>query len=272
MSEYHKIVSDEIMNFSLGNEYYQLKDYKNKSNEKNIINNDDDIQLNENNKIIASNSIKEILDTYMNYIKEILESDTEIISVFDFFSNNKKDEILNTIWNYILKSICDPISSEEPLFLDNIFKVRCSTLQKIVKPKNLNIPEEILDKKYIKKINENLKLIDELRTPAEIFNQFGLFIESINLLYKFFLKNIKVETDDLLNAIIYVILFYTPQRIIFKTNFCKFFLGNDELMGNIGINIAQIESSLAFINKLESNQIGISQQEFNDICSSINIK
>ena len=272
LSEYHKIVSDEIMNFSLGNEYYQLKDYKNTIKEKNDNNKDDDIQLNENNKIIASNSIKEILDTYMNYIKEILESDNEIISVFDFFSNNKKDEILNTIWNYILKSICDPISSEEPLFLDNIFKVRCSTLQKIVKPKNLNIPEEILDKKYIKKINENLKLIDELRTPAEIFNQFGLFIESINLLYKFFLKNIKVETDDLLNAIIYVILFYTPQRIIFKTNFCKFFLGNDELMGNIGINIAQIESSLAFINKLESNQIGISQQEFNDICSSINIK
>ena len=130
----------------------------------------------------------------------------------------------------------------------------------------------MLDNNYRMKINEKLKLIDELRTPAEIFNQFSLFIESINLLFKFFLNIGVVEPDELLNSIIYFILFYTPQRFIFKTNFCKFFLGKNELMGNIGINITQIESSLVFINKLQPTQMGISDQEFNNICSKKIIK
>ena len=273
LSEYHKILSEEIMNFSLGNEFYQSKDYNNICKEKkNNNNNNDDIQLNENNKIISSDSIKEILDTYMGIIKQILESDTEINLIFDFFNDNKKDEVINTIWNYILKSICDPISSEEPLVIDNAFKIRCLAWQKFITPKNLKIPEEILDNNYRMKINEKLKLIDELRTPAEIFNQFSLFIESINLLFKFFLNIGVVEPDELLNSIIYFILFYTPQRFIFKTNFCKFFLGKNELMGNIGINITQIESSLVFINKLQPTQMGISDQEFNNICSKIDLK
>ena len=120
------------------------------------------------------------------------------------------------------------------------------------------------------KINHNLKIIDELRTPGEIFNQFGIFIESINSLFKFFMNIGSVEPDELLNTIIYFVIYSNPERIIFKTNFCKFFLSENELIGNLGINIIQIESSLVFINKLEASQLGISQQEFNNICSKVN--
>ena len=80
---------------------------------------------------------------------------------------------------------------------------------------------------------------------------------------------VSVEPDELLNTIICFIIYSNPERLIFKTNFCKFFLNENELIGNLGINIIQIESSLVFINKLEAKQIGISQQEFNKICSQV---
>ena len=46
-------------------------------------------------------------------------------------------------------------------------------------------------------------------------------------------------------------------------------MGEDELIGNSGISVAQIESAITFIIKLRANQIGISQEEFNNICSKI---
>ena len=261
--EYHKIISEEIMNFSLGSDYYSSKDYK------------EDKNIKIKNKFIDENSIltysiKEILEVYMNIIKHNIENDNYIFSKDLINDKIIENKIINIIWNYILKSVCDPISIAKPLFLDNIFKVRCQTLQNIVKPENLRIPQEIFEKNLMMKINHNLKIIDELRTPGEIFNQFGIFIESINSLFKFFMNIGSVEPDELLNTIIYFVIYSNPERIIFKTNFCKFFLSENELIGNLGINIIQIESSLVFINKLEASQLGISQQEFNNICSKVN--
>ena len=265
-SEYHKILSEEIMNYSLGHDFYKTKVKK----VHDIIKDDIDIETKEKN-MISSDSIKEILETYINTIKNIIEEDNLIFLDYNEYSENEKEEIINIIWNYILKSICEPISSEMPLLVDDAFKIRCITLRNIVKPENLDIPKEIIVNNYIMKIGENLKIIDELRAPNEIFKQFGIFIESINSLFKFFLNIRSVEPDELLNIIIYIILISAPERIIFKTNFCKFFLGEDELIGNIGISVAQIESALMFINKLDANQIGISQQEFNNICSKVKI-
>ena len=260
-SEYYNILSDEIMNFSIGNDCNKIKEYKE---------NDSNNEKLSKEKSISSDSMKEILETYMNTIKKIIENDNIFFTDSDENSNIKKEELLNKILDYILKTICGQISSEKPLPLDDVFKIRCNALKNIVKPENLDIPSEIIDNNYMLKLKEIINIIDELRTPREIIKQFGLFIESINSLYKFFLNADFVEPDDLLNFIIYCILFSTPNRIVFKTNFSKFFLGEDEMIGNLGISVAQIESAISFIINLRANQIGISQQEFNDICSKIN--
>lgn len=261
--EYHEIISEKIMNNSSGLESYKSKELKDK------------IKLKAKNKLIDENiistySIKKILEAYMNIIKKKIENNNYFLSK-DSKEDKKiiENKIINIIWNYILKLVCDSISKTEPLFFDNIFKIRCMTLQKIIKPENLKIPKEIFEKNFIMKISENLKIIDELRTPGEIIKQFGIFIESINSLFKFFMNIVSVEPDELLNTIICFIIYSNPERLIFKTNFCKFFLNENELIGNLGINIIQIESSLVFINKLEAKQIGISQQEFNKICSQV---
>ena len=263
-SGYHKVLSEEIMNFSFYKDFYRSKSFL----ESNNINDDNDIKLNDKGTF-SSASIKEILETYINTIKKVIENNNLIFPDYNEYSDNEKKEIIKFIWNYILKSICDPISSKKPPTLDNLFKIRCVTLQKIVKPENLDIPKEIVVKDYIRKLGEKLKIIDDLRSPNEIFKQFDIFIGLINSLYKFFLNIGIVETDELLSIIIYCILIFTPERIIFKTNFCKFFLREEELIGNIGISITQIESALIFINKLGPNQIGFSQEEFNEICSKV---
>ena len=261
-SEYYNILSDEIMNLSIGNEYNKIKECK--ENNGNNIN-----EKLTKEKSISSDSMKEILETYINTIKKIIENDNIIFTDLDENPYIKKEDVINIILNYILKSICGRISSEKPLPLDDVFKIRCNALKNIIKPENLDIPKELIDNNYMLKIKKIINIIDELRTPGEIIKQFGLFIESINSLYKFFLNIDVVEPDDLLNIIIYCILFSAPERIIFKTNFCKFFLGEDELIENSGISVAQIESAITFIIKLRANQIGISQEEFNNICSKI---
>ena len=259
--KYHEIISEKIRSLSLGSQLCPTKELKNNK------------KLKIKNKLIDENSIltysiKEIFEVYMGIIKKKIEND---YLIFLKDSKDDKNKIIKIIWNYILKSVCEPIQETNPLFSDNIFKVRCMTLQKIVKPENLNIPKEFFEKNFTIKISENLKIIDELRTPGEIFKQFGIFIESINSLFKFFFNTDSIEASDLLNTIIYFIIHSNSERLDFKTNFCKYFLSENELIGNLGINITQIESSILFIKKLQASQIGISEKEFNSICSQVNL-
>ena len=69
-SEYYNILSDEIMNLSIGNEYNKIKECKeNDNNTKEKLSKE---------KSISSDSMKEILETYINTIKKIIENDNII--------------------------------------------------------------------------------------------------------------------------------------------------------------------------------------------------
>ena len=260
-SEFYNVISEEILEYSMGSEFYESKEsmritYNFRKKSKKMTE-----KISGENMIITY-SIKNILENYMNNIKKKLK--------YENTDKQNKEKMINIIWNYILKSLYNPILINQPSFLDTAFKVRCLTLKNIVKPENLKIPKEIFDNNFFMKIINNIKIIDELRTPGEIFERFGIFIKDVNTLFKFFMNKGNVEPDELIQIIIYLLISSTPERIIFKTNFCKFFLGENELKDNVGINITQIEGCIMFINKLEANQIGLSQQEFNNYCSKIN--
>ena len=68
--------------------------------------------------------MKEILETYINTIKKIIENDNIIFTDLDENPYIKKEDVINIILNYILKSICGRISSEKPLPLDDVFKIQ----------------------------------------------------------------------------------------------------------------------------------------------------
>ena len=75
------------------------------------------------------------------------------------------------------------------------------------------------------------------------------------------------------NTIIYCIITFKPKRIIFNINFSKFFFSEKELLGVIGYNMTQAESSIKFIQKIEAKHLsGISQEQFNKFCLDIDFK
>jgi hypothetical protein len=102
-----------------------------------------------------------------------------------------------------------------------------------------------------------------------MLEEYGIAVHLVNLLFKFFLNQENTAADDINPVIIYSIINAQPQRIIFNINFSKFFLSEKDLLGGIGYNITQAETSIDFIQKLDAKQIGISQDEFNQKCATI---
>ena len=232
---------------------------------------------------LVSKELKEniIFNSYQKNGFEIIISEEERLQIEN---NNPKEalklkkekedreKVINIVWNYILKSLCNKIYESKSLFVDQIFNLRCISLSNFVKPENLKIPKEIVNEQILDKIKSHIEKIDELRTPGGMIEEFGTVVHLINLLYKFFLNIAQTEAGDLLPLIIYCIISVKPKRIIFNINFTKFFLSEKDLLGGIGYNMTQAESSIKFIKNLEAKQIGISQEEFNKKCSTIKFK
>ena len=287
-SNFYYVISQEIINYSFGSDFYNSKE-----SFLGFFNNDNTLN---NENIIITESPKKILETYMKLISRemneniIFNSQTrddgfEIIEKEDEEQNKTQEEILklkkekenrekviSIIWNYILKSLCNKIYESESLFVDQGFNLRCMSLSSFVKPKNLNINEEIIDETILSKIKNHIKRIDELRTPGGMIEEFGIVVQLINLLYKFFLNQEQTEAGELLPVIIYCIITVKPKRIIFNINFSKFFFSEKELLGVIGYNMTQAESSIKFIKEIDGKQLGMTQEEFNKYCANVTFK
>ena len=270
---YHQFISEEIQNYSMGPEFYKSKE--------SLYSDCNDNNLSKKH-IIISNSPKKILGIYMELVKrelninpifnsnfasqntgfEIIDPDNKENDVIKL-TKEEQDKVLNLIWNYILKSLINKIYSIEPILLDQSFNLRCISLNNYVKPENLHIPLEIVNEMILNKVRYHIERIDELRTPGGMIEEIGVVVSLINSLYIFFLNQSQIEAGDLLPLIIYCIITVKPKRIIFNTNFSKFFLNENEILGGIGYNIIQAESSINFIKNLEAKQLGVSQEEFN---------
>ena len=271
--KYHNFIAEEIQSYAMGPEFYKSKESLFAD-----FNNDN---LNKKN-IIVSNSPKKILEIYMELVKRELDSNPIFNSSVSYQNNGfevigdenrindliklsqeDKGKVLNLIWNFILKSLINEIYTIEPILLDQSFNLRCNSLNTCVKPENLHIPLEIINENILNKVRHHIERIDELRTPGGMIEEIGIVVSLINSLYIFFLNQSQIEAGDLLPLIIYCIISVKPKRIIFNTNFSKFFLNENEILGGIGYNIIQAESSINFIKNLEAKQLGVSQEEFN---------
>ena len=275
---YHKFISEEIQSYSMGPEFYKSKESLfGDFNDNNLI----------NKKMFVSNSPKKILEIYMKLVKKELNSNPifnysvspqtngfEVVGSENMINDSIKlskedqDKVLNLIWNYILKSLINKIYSIEPILVDQSFNLRCISLNSYVKPENLHIPLEIVNENILNKVRYHIERIDELRTPGGMIEEIGVVVSLINSLYIFFLNQSQIEAGDLLPLIIYCIISVKPKRIIFNTNFSKFFLNENEILGGIGYNVIQAESSINFIKNLEAKQLGVSQEEFNKYFSN----
>ena len=219
-------------------------------------------------------SAKEVVEIYMNHLKEVIK-ESNIFNIESYAKSKieeDKQNSLHIIWNYILKNLYIKICENEINDKDKTFRITCKKLSWI-KPENLEIPEEVFNSTLLKKAEYHLKKMDNLSTPGGMLDQFGLGVQLINSMFIFMMNQKHAEAGDLLPLIIYGIINSKPKRMIFNINFIKYFMRENQLLGNIGYNLIQAESSLKYIQNLTGKQIKMDEQEFNKRCDEcINLK
>ena len=108
--------------------------------------------------------------------------------------------------------------------------------------------------------------MDYLRTPYGMLYEFGMGVQLINSMFIFMLNQMQAEAGDLLPLIIYSIIAAKPKRLIFNIKFIKFFMNQNELLGSIGYNLIQCESSIRYIKSLNEVQLKMDKEEFDNKC------
>ncbi len=249
--------------------------------------------------------VKEILDQYKKYVSEtmnesnlfnlqeseennnsynktesdiIIDYETKQIQLERKEKNKKellkkyedeKNKSLMIIYNYILKRLSIKIyeaeEKEEDSNDDKEFNRTCIKLSWISHT-DLDIPDEVFNKNLFNKVIEHVKRMDYLRTPHGMLYEFGLGVQIINSMFIFMLNQKQAEAGDLLPLIIYSIIAAKPKKIIFNLKFIKFFMDQNQLLGNIGYNLIQCESSIGYIQSLNEKQLKMEKQFFEDKC------
>ena len=169
------------------------------------------------------------------------------------------------IWNYILKALCIKICEDKQHHRDITFNETCKKLRWI-NHSHLDIPDEVFNSQLFKKTLFHIKKMENLRTPGGMLYEFGLGVQLINSLFIFMLNQKQAEAGDLLPLIIYAIICSKPNKMIFNIEFIKFFMNQNQLLGNVGYNLIQAESSISFILTLTAKHLKMDEQEFKDRC------
>ena len=251
-SLYNKIISEEIINHSINqsseNQFFSPSTTKN--------------EINKN--ILLIESSKELLNTFINYTVKKMET-SEILNAFQ--KKEEKELISKYILDFILKLLCIKIYEQKPLTLDNVFHQKCSILNSFVIPSQFKLPKEFEGKDILKDIVYYFAKIEEHRTPSAMYKEIGNAINLIYSKFKFFFNRIEVDLDDILNVVIYCLILTRTKRMIFNIYFCKFFLMEGEINGNLSFSISQIESTINIINKINAQYLKMSDEEFNEKCS-----
>ena len=215
-------------------------------------------------KLNTQNSIDEDILKIVNNSNDkinIEEKQKELIKKYE----EEKTKSLNIISNYILKRLSIKIYEAELDNQDEEFRNTCIKLSWI-SHNHLDIPDEVFNKNLFNKVINHVKKMDYLRTPSGMLYEFGLGVQLINSMFIFMLNQKQAEAGDLLPLIIYSIIAAKPNKIIFNLKFIKFFMNQNELLGNVGYNLIQCESSINYIKSLNETQLKMDKQEFEDKC------
>ena len=243
LSDYYYLIGQDIL------ESYKIQEEKKHVNE---------------NLISKKTMVKEIMDNYKKYVIETM-NESNLFNKNSDKSEEEKNKSLNMISNYILKRLSIKIYEAELDNQDQEFKNTCIKLKWLTHT-NLEIPNEVFNKNLFDKVIDHVKRMDYLRTPYGMLYEFGMGVQLINSMFIFMLNQMQAEAGDLLPLIIYSIIAAKPKRLIFNIKFIKFFMNQNELLGSIGYNLIQCESSIRYIKSLNEVQLKMDKEEFDNKC------
>ena len=118
---------------------------------------------------------------------------------------------------------------------------------------------------WIKKIDERKSIRDKLYCISCAHN-------IINNLIKFSSgKNEEAGQDELTPIFQYIIIKAQPPRIYSNINYIKCFLEDEDLTGELGFLLSQMESATCFIMNINYKSLKITEEEYNKKMNETNV-
>ena len=170
-------------------------------------------------------------------------------------------ELVNKIDDYIMRHIYNYVYPKNQSKLDFEFYNQTIKLNWI-NPEHLDIKKVYINQLtnailWIKRIDEKKSIREKLFCISGAYN-------TMNNTIKFSSgKNEDAGQDELTPIFQYIIIKAQPPRFYSNINYIKCFLNDNELTGELGFLLSQMESSACFIMNMNYESLKISEEEFN---------
>ena len=201
------------------------------------------------------NNIYSIVLKYFSIIRK------NVKNTYKNFSKNEINEIMDIIKDYIIESIYKLVFPKKQSEKDINFFNLTRTLDWVTKEhfgiNNIelyqsNYPEKIIDK------------LEESKSLNEKINYIKCIYKYINSIYKFNTgKEDEIGQDEATPVLQYIIIKSQPKKLISNINFLKIFISEEEVMGDKGFYISQIESAIDFILSINHTHLNMEEELFN---------
>ena len=199
--------------------------------------------------------ISESIFKYLKIIKKFLNDN------YNEIEKNGINEIITIIKDYILESIYKLVFPKKPTEKDIIFFQKTKELNWITIEnfgiKNIELYQIYYPEKLMIKFEESNSLNEKIKYIKYIQKY-------INDIFLFNTGKEEIGQDESTPFIQYLIIKCQPERIVSNINFIKYFLSKEELLGDKGFLISQIDSAIIFVSSINHTHLYMSEEEFNE--------
>ena len=199
-----------------------------------------------------------VYNSILNYLSIVK---TKIKDIYPEIREKERNKMIESIKEYILKSLFKLVFPKTPLKEDTSFYEKTQLLD-WVKPenfaiKNIDFAQLTFAESLIKKFEDSKSLDEKLNC---IFNMHAY----INNIFKFNTgKDTEIGQDELTPVLQYLIIKIQPRRIISNINYLKCFLNDEDLISKKGFLMSQIDSAVTFVLSINYYHLNISEEEYN---------
>ena len=206
------------------------------------------------------NKIFETLKMYMNIVKNYIKNPIINKDLFSKISDFECNKIAEKIEDHIMRQLYIYVFPKDILQQDKDFFEQTLKLE-WVKPEHLDIKKIYINQlknavRYIRKIEEAKSLQDKLLCIKNASNTMNNTIKFSSE------KHADAGQDELTPIFQYIIIKSQPKRMISNINYIKCFLDEEDLTGEEGFFLTQMESAVCFINGVTYEKLKITETEF----------
>ena len=210
---------------------------------------------------LRNDQIYKTFDNYMAIIRKRIRSPSDINkNLFKNLNEKECDNVIEIIENFIFNQIYKYIYPKDFLKEDKEFYEKTICLDWIL-PKHLEI-----EKYYIEQLGMAEVCLKKFDIARSLFDKLGYIKDaftSINNNIKYSEgKTEEAGQDEMMPIFQYILIKAKPKRMRTNINYINCFINEDQLNGQFGYFISQIESSYSFIMNINHIVLKMSKEEF----------